>query len=106
MNKYAKRKRDMKNQIEAIIIEALQDLNDDIESESLENPNKDTKIFGEDGALDSLALVSLISDLEEGIHDHFDKDVTLADEKAMSQRRSPFGSVESLTEYIEMLIDG
>ena len=96
----------MKNQIEAIIIEALQDLNDDIESESLENPNKDTKIFGEDGALDSLALVSLISDLEEGIHDHFEKDVTLADEKAMSQRRSPFGSVESLTEYIEMLING
>jgi acyl carrier protein len=96
----------MKSQFEAIIIEALQDLNDDIESESLENPNKDTKIFGEDGALDSLALVSLISDLEEEIHDHFDKDVTLADEKAMSQRRSPFGSVESLTEYIEMLIVG
>lgn len=96
----------MKNQIEAIIIEALQDLNDDIESESLENPNKDTKIFGEDGALDSLALVSLISDLEEGIHDHFDKDVILADEKAMSQHRSPFGSVESLTEYIAMLING
>ena len=96
----------MKNQIEAIIIEALQDLNDDIESESLENPNKDTKIFGEDGALDSLALVSLISDLEEGIHDNFDIDVILADEKAMSQHRSPFGSVESLTEYIEMLING
>lgn len=96
----------MKNQIEAIIIEALQDLNDDIESESLENPNKDTKIFGEDGVLDSLALVSLISDLEEGIHDNFNKDVTLADEKAMSQRRSPFGSVESLTEYIEILING
>jgi acyl carrier protein len=96
----------MKDQIEAIIIECLQDLNDDIESESLENPNKDTKIFGEDGVLDSLALVSLISDLEEEIHDRFDKDVTLADEKAMSQRRSPFGSVESLTEYIDMLING
>ena len=94
----------MKNQIEAIIIEALQDLNDDIESESLENPNKETKIFGEEGALDSLALVSLISDLEEAIHDDFDKEVTLADEKAMSQHRSPFGSVESLTEYIELLI--
>ena len=96
----------MNDQIEAIIIECLQDLNDDIESESLENPSKNTKIFGEDGALDSLALVSLISDLEEEIHDNFDKDVTLADEKAMSQRRSPFGSVESLTEYIEMLING
>jgi len=96
----------MKNQIEAIIIECLQDLNDDIESESLENPNKETEIFGEGGALDSLALVSLISDLEEEINDNFGKEVTLADEKAMSQRRSPFGSVESLTEYVEMLING
>ena len=96
----------MKNEIENIIVEVLQDLNDDIESESLENPDKDTKIFGEEGALDSLALVSLISDLEEEIHDKFDKDVTLADEKAMSQRKSPFGTVESLTEYIEVLING
>ena len=96
----------MKNDIEAIIIEALQDLNDDIEDESLENPDSETKIFGEGGALDSLALVSLISDLEEAIHDKFDKDVTLADEKAMSQRRSPFGTVGSLTEYVEMLIAG
>jgi len=96
----------MKNKIENIIIEVLQDLNDDIENESLENPDKDTKIFGEEGALDSLALVSLISDLEEEIHDKFDKDVTLADEKAMSQRKSPFGTVESMTEYIEMLING
>ena len=94
----------MNSQIEAIIVECLKDLNDDIESESLENPDTDTKTFGEGGALDSLALVSLISDLEEEIHDSFDKDVTLADEKAMSQRRSPFGSVESLTEYIEILI--
>ena len=96
----------MKNQIEAIIIECLQDLNDDIESESLENPNKDTRIFGDDGALDSLALVSLISDIEEEINDNFGKEVTLADEKAMSQRKSPFSTVESLTEYVEMLING
>ena len=96
----------MKNQIEAIIIECLQDLNDDIESESLENPNKDSRIFGDDGALDSLALVSLISDIEEEINDNFGKEVTLADEKAMSQRKSPFSTVESLTEYVEMLING
>lgn len=96
----------MKNEIENIIIEVLQDLNDDIESEELENPNKDTKIFGEEGALDSLALVTLITDLEEEIQEKFEKEVTLADEKAMSQRKSPFGTVESLTEYIEMLTKG
>jgi acyl carrier protein len=95
----------MKNQIEAIIIEALQDLNDDIESESLENPTKETKIFGEEGALDSLALVSLISDLEETIHDDFGKEVTLADEKAMSATTSPFRDVKSLSAYIKSLLE-
>ncbi len=95
----------MKQKIEKIIIGVLQDINDDIESDILENPTKETKLFGEDGALDSLALVSMITDLEEEIHDEFEKDVILADEKAMSQRNSPFNSVESLTDYIDMLIN-
>ena len=95
----------MKQKIEKIIIGVLQDINDDIESDILENPTKETKLFGEDGALDSLALVSMITDLEEEIHDEFEKDVILADEKAMSQRNSPFNTVESLTDYIDMLIN-
>ena len=95
----------MKQKIEKIIIDVLQDINDDIESEALENPTKETKLFGEDGALDSLALVSMITDLEEEIHDEFEKDITLADEKAMSQRNSPFNTVESLTDYIDILIN-
>lgn len=96
----------MKQKIEDIIIAVLQDINDDIESESLEKPTKETKLFGEDGELNSLELVSMITDLEEEIQDEFEKEVILADEKAMSQRKSPFGTVESLTEYIEMLING
>ncbi len=95
----------MRKQIETIIIKVLQDLNDDIESESLENPNKETKLFGEDGVLDSMALVLMITDLEEEIHDKLEKNVTLANEKAMSQRNSPFNTVESLTDYINMLIN-
>jgi len=95
----------MKQKIEEIIIGVLQDINDDIESETLKNPMKETKLFGEDGALDSLALVSLITDLEGEIHDEFEKDIILADEKAMSQKNSPFNTVESLINYIDMLIN-
>ncbi len=83
----------------------MQDINDDIESETLKNPMKETKLFGEDGALDSLALVSMITDLEGEIHDEFEKDIILADEKAMSQKNSPFNTVESLINYIDMLIN-
>ena len=95
----------MKQKIEEIIINVLQDNNDDVESEALEHPTEDTKLFGEGGALDSLALVSVITDLEEEIYDEFDKQVTLADEKTMSRRSSPFGTVGSLRDYIYMLIE-
>ena len=94
----------MREKIEGMIIEILQDLNDDIESEALENPTKETKIFGEGGALDSLALVSLITEIEERVHDEFDKSIVLADEKTMSKRQSPFATVESLSEFVEFVM--
>lgn len=70
----------------------------------MKNPTKNTKLYGGNGALDSLSLVSFIADLEEKISDEFDKDIVLADEKAMSQSTSPFRNVESLTLYIETLL--
>lgn len=90
----------MKNKIVKIITEALKEINDDLESKELENITLETKLYGGNAALDSLALVSLITDLEDLISDEFDQDIVLADEKAMSQRTSPFKSVESLSDYI------
>lgn len=54
--------------------------------------------------LDSLSLVSFITDIESLISDEFDKNIILADEKAMSQRVSPFRTVETLTVYIKKLL--
>jgi len=95
----------MQKKIEKIIVEVLEELNEELENANLNNPISETKLYGESGTLDSLALVSLITDLEERISDEFDKDIILADEKAMSQRTSPFRNVESLTNYIANLIE-
>jgi acyl carrier protein len=95
----------MKEKIENIIIESLKELNEELEKEELKNPTKETKLYGANGSLDSLALVSLITDLEEKISDEFGKDITLADEKAMSQKTSPFRSVETLTNYVIKLLE-
>lgn len=95
----------MQERVENLIIESLKELNEELENEALNNPTKETKLYGIDGVLDSLALVTLITDLEEKISDKFDKEITLADEKAMSQRNSPFRSVESLTNYISKLLE-
>tara|TARA_B110000902_G_scaffold265870_1_gene351539 strand:- start:429 stop:722 length:294 start_codon:yes stop_codon:yes gene_type:complete len=65
----------------------------------------DSKLFGGGGPLDSMALVNLLVDLEELIEDDFGISTTLADEKAMSRRTSPFSRVKYLIEYIEEKIN-
>ena len=95
----------MQEKIEKIIIETLVELNEELENEFLSNPTSKTKLYGANGGLDSLALVSFITDLEEKISDEFNKEIVLADEKAMSAKTSPFRNVESLTLYIISLLE-
>lgn len=87
-------------QIKQIIFNALINMADELENEELKNPNENTKIYGIDGNLDSLALVSLITDLESELSEKLNIDIVLADEKAMSMRNSPFRDVMTLTQYI------
>jgi acyl carrier protein len=58
-----------------------------------------TQLFGKDGLLDSMALVSLVIAVEQQIADKYGKGVALADEKALSQRSSPYRTVETLADY-------
>jgi acyl carrier protein len=95
----------MQDKIERIIIETLVELNEELENDSLQNPDSKTKLYGASGGLDSLALVSFITDLEEKISDEFAEEIVLADEKAMSAKTSPFRNVESLTLYIKSLLE-
>ncbi|MDB2490791.1 hypothetical protein N9W90_00265 [Flavobacteriaceae bacterium] len=65
----------------------------------------DSKLFGGGGPLDSMALVSLIVELEEFLENEYDVNITLADEKAMSRRTSPFSRVNYLIDYINEKIN-
>ena len=67
--------------------------------------NLDSKLFGGGGPLDSMSLVNLLVDLEDLIEEDFGISITLADEKAMSRRTSPFSRVKNLVEYIEERIN-
>lgn len=64
-----------------------------------------TKLFGGDGILDSLGLVSFIVSVEEAIEDEFNISIVLADEKAMSRRTSPFARINALVDYIFEVIN-
>ncbi len=91
--------------IENIIIESLKEYNQEKESTKLHNPTSKTRLYGEESIFDSMGLVYLITDIEEKISDEFSKNIVLADEKAMSQKTSPFKDVETLAKYIQNLLE-
>ena len=58
-----------------------------------------TRLFGEAGLLDSMALVSLVIAVEQAIEEKYQVTIALADEKALSQRSSPYRTIGSLVAY-------
>lgn len=62
-----------------------------------------TELFGPGGHLDSMGLVGLLLDIEKSL-DNEGYPVSLSDDRAMSQRNSPFQNVQSLVTYIEGLL--
>ena len=65
--------------------------------------NENTPLFGE--ILDSMGIVFLVTDLETLISDELDVYISLADERAMSQRTSPFRTVKTLAKYAQALVE-
>jgi len=88
------------DQIQAIISDAIIELNEELDYDHLRTPSAETPIFDGEDSLDSLSLVSLIVDIEARVEDNFSTEVVLASEKAMSMKNSPYRSVASLTEFV------
>jgi acyl carrier protein len=86
--------------IEALILDSVRLLAEDFELNALKSPTTHSPLYGEGGALDSMALVNLIADVEDALTEKFGVSVTLADEKAMSARQSPYRSVTALVDAV------
>jgi acyl carrier protein len=71
---------------------------------SLGGAGEQTPLIGAGAVLDSMRLVSLIVDLEQRLEDGYGIGVTIADERAMSAKRSPFRTVGSLVDYLQGLL--
>jgi acyl carrier protein len=88
-----------------LISRHLKDLESDLGTPLDNDPDAETALFGEGGRLDSMGLVTLVLDVEQAIQDRFGKAISLADEKAMSQRHSPYATVGSLANYAQSVLD-
>ena len=90
--------------VHAIILQALNNINDERGPDEQLVIGLDTRLFGADAVLDSLSLVSVIVDVEAAISDAAGRDISLTDDRAMSQAVSPFTDVNALTAYILLLL--
>jgi acyl carrier protein len=82
-----------------LIIDNVNQLKD---SQGLKAPahlDSATTLFGGDGFLDSMALVTLVVAVEQAIEEKFGTNVSLADPGAMSQEHSPYRTIGALADY-------
>jgi len=94
-----------KEEVLGVILRALQSLNDELSLEERFEAGPNTSLFGPNATLDSLALVSVIVDVEGDISSLLGRSISLTDDRAMSQEISPFDDVQTLLNYIMVLVN-
>ena len=67
-------------------------------------PSHGATLFGPDGVLDSVGLLSLVVLLEERVQEATGKPIRLVSASALSAKHSPFRTAESLTDYVAGLL--
>lgn len=87
-----------------IVTDCLKQLNEVWEKSQFNEITPDTFIYGKLGAIDSMELIALLSDIEGRISDEHDINIVIADERALSETRSPFKTVQSLAAFIDLLV--
>ncbi len=90
----------MREQAFQIVKTAIEELNEELDYESLRDVNEDTAVFGGDEGIDSLSLVRLVVCLEQAASEAFSTPVVLSDERAMSAKRSPYRTAATITDLI------
>ncbi len=94
----------MQSEIIALILSQAEELNEQLPRRIPLEQGEAAPLFGDDGVLDSIALVTLVVAIEQALEDELEVVLTLADEKAMSQQQSPFRTVGALAKYIQQRI--
>lgn len=93
------------DEIEKIIIGALEKLNEEFPNDKRITINNQIALLGEESEIDSISLVALIVDIESRINSNYDLELSLTDDRAMIRAESPFLNVQTLKNYILELFD-
>ena len=83
--------------LRTLLFAALREYAEDADLEL--EPADDTPLFGNDSALDSIGLVTILAEFEAAINDAYGTELVLADDRAMARQRSPFRTPARLVEF-------
>jgi acyl carrier protein len=87
----------------SVIIDCVRDYQQALGKDSQTPIEPATPLLGRNGILDSMGLVSVVVAIEQKLNDDHGAEITLMDDRAMSQPRSPFRNAEAMADYILML---
>jgi acyl carrier protein len=97
-----------KGEIIEIIISSLRTIISEQDKKAeipIEKIDESTSLFGSRSFIDSLTLVSLLVDVEQKVNEENGISITIADERAMSQEKTPFRTIGSLADYVFFLVN-
>ena len=94
-----------KKQVLRVIFKVIDEINQLLPEDGQMKKSIDTDLFGRSGKLDSMGLVTLIVTTEQKIEEELGVSITIADERAMSQKNSPFKTIGTLAEYTLLLLE-
>jgi acyl carrier protein len=94
----------LRPEVTGIVLSSLQNLLAERGTSVNQSIDEHTALIGHQAVLDSLGLVALVTEVEQRLEEECGAVVSLADDRAMSQKRSPFRTVGSLIEYIHQLL--
>jgi acyl carrier protein len=83
-----------------IVLESLKEVFAQIGAAPPDSIGEETVLVGTDAVLDSLGVVQLIVEVEQRVESQHGVSVTLANDKAMSARNSPFRTVGVLADHV------
>ncbi|AWB67790.1 acyl carrier protein [Saccharobesus litoralis] len=92
-------------QLQQLIYRSIDELNA-VRDGTLIEKSEQTALYGQNSSLDSVDLVNLLLSVEELLEDEFDIEFTIANEKAMSLKNSPFKTVSTLSQYLAEELGG
>jgi len=83
---------------------ALDEVNEQLPDDQQLEKSPDTVLLGESGKIESIDLVNILVATEENVEEAFGVPLSITDERAVSEKNSPFTTIGTLCDFITNLL--